>query len=100
METESLRPEYNDIVFMSVHCRKHTNFCVNKAFERRIRPSAELYYINEEDKIELMDMANKHRSREGIRNFFETSGIISQKYDPAAILEEKGRKMLEYIWNN
>ena len=76
MEATSLQPEYKDIVFMSVHCRKHTTFCVNKAFANRIRPSAELYYINEEDKIELMDMANKHRSKEGIRNFFESSGII------------------------
>ena len=76
METESLRPEYKDIVFMSVHCRKHTTFCINKSFPHRIRPSAELYYINEEDKIELMDMSNKNRSKEGIRNFFESSGII------------------------
>ena len=97
METASLEPEYNDIVFMSVHCRKHTTFCVNKAFANRIRPSAELYYINEEDKIELMDMANKHRSKEGIRNFFESSGIMQQFYDPAEILEKKGRRMLEYI---
>jgi hypothetical protein len=78
MERESMHPEYKDITFMSVHCRKHTTFCVNKAFLNRIRPSAELYYINEEDKIELMDMASKHRSGEGIRNFFETSGIIEQ----------------------
>jgi len=48
---------------MTVHCRKHLTLCINKSFEGRIHPYAELYYINEEDKIELMDMSNRHRSK-------------------------------------
>lgn len=49
IEKESSNPRYNDIVFMSVHCRKHLTFCVNKAFPNRLAPYAELYYINEND---------------------------------------------------
>ena len=65
-EFASSDPKYNDIVFMSVHCRRNLSFCMSKAFDRRIRPMAELYYINEADQIELMDMASRHRSAEGI----------------------------------
>ena len=53
---------YEDIVFMNVHCRKHLTFCLNKSFKNRISPMAELYYINEKDEIELVDMDNWHRS--------------------------------------
>ena len=94
METESMRPEYEDIVFMSVHCRKHLTFCSNKAFPDRIFPMAELYYINEQDQIELTDMASMHRSKAGVRGFFEQSGIIEQEYHPEQILERAGRKLL------
>ena len=65
-EFASSDPKYNDIVFMSVHCRKNLSFCMSKAFDKRINPMAELYYINESDKIELMDMASRHRSAQGI----------------------------------
>lgn len=78
MEEESSRPEYKDIVFMTVHCRRHVNFCINKAFTRRVHPQAELYYINEEDKIELMDMDNWHRSRPGIQAFFHNAGVLDK----------------------
>lgn len=78
MEEESVDPDYKDIVFMNVHCRKHVNFCVNKAFTMRIEPYAELYYINEEDQIELMDMESWHRSRRGIRGFFYNAGILEK----------------------
>ena len=47
MEKESSRPEYADFVFMSVHCRKHLNFCMSKYHAARSVPMAELYYINE-----------------------------------------------------
>lgn len=47
---------------MNVHCRKHLTFCINKSFAGRIAPMAELYYINEEDKIELVDIDDWHRS--------------------------------------
>ena len=39
---------------------------------------AELYYINEEDKIELVDIDNWHRSPQGIRSFFIDSGILEK----------------------
>jgi len=48
-EKASSDSRYNDIVFMSVHCRKNLTFCLNKAFDGRIEPYAELYYINETD---------------------------------------------------
>ena len=46
-EIESARPEYDDIVFMRVHCRKHLSFCMNKMWPKRILPAAEAYFINE-----------------------------------------------------
>ena len=60
----------DDIVFMRVLCRKHMNFCINKMWETRVVPSAEVYFINENDKIELVDMNNRHRSGPGIESFF------------------------------
>lgn len=48
METESLRPEYEDIQFMFVHCRKHVRFCINKIFPERINPYSELYMLNDD----------------------------------------------------
>ena len=49
IEKESSNPRYDNIVFMSVHCRKHLTFCINKAWPNRNAPYAELYYINEND---------------------------------------------------
>jgi hypothetical protein len=92
-ELESSNPRYQDIVFMSVHCRKNLTFCVSKTFPNRISPYAELYYINEQDKIELMDMNNRHRSKQGIESFFEESGILEPRLNPENILERVGRKM-------
>jgi hypothetical protein len=93
IEVESSNPRYKDIVFMSVHCRKNLTFCINKTFPSRIHPYAELYYINETDKIELMDMATRHRSKQGIESFFEDSGILESRMNPDEILERVGRKM-------
>ena len=45
---------------------------MGKMFENRINPMAEVYYINEQDNIELMDFANRHRSKEGIRETTRT----------------------------
>lgn len=78
---------------MSVHCRKNLTFCVNKSFPGRINPYAELYYLNEEDKIELMDMNDRHRSKQGIESFFEDSGILEQRLNPEEILDRVGSKM-------
>ena len=61
-EIESSNPRYEKITFMNVHCRKNLVFCVNKDFPGRILPMAELYYINEQDRIELVDMSTRHRS--------------------------------------
>lgn len=58
---------------------------------------AELYYINEQDQIELMDMASMHRSKAGVRGFFEQSGILEPKYHPELILERTGQKLLDII---
>jgi len=59
-----------EIVFMRVNCRKHLNFCTNKMFEKRVLPAAEVYFINDKDRIELVDFGEKHRSAAGIESFF------------------------------
>ena len=61
-EKASASKEFRDIVFQVVHCRKHLNFCTNKFFKGRTAPMAELYYLNEQDKIELADMDRWMRS--------------------------------------
>ena len=76
MEEESLRPEYKDVQFMPVHCRKHVRFCINKVFPERIQPYTEMYMLNDEGQIVLADFDNFHRSGPGIRGFFEDSGVI------------------------
>ena len=78
MEEESQKKEYDNIVFMYAHCRRHITFCINKSFDGRVNPYAELYYLNEEDKIELMDMSNWHRSRAGIQGFLHHSGVVDK----------------------
>ena len=80
---------------MTVHCRKHTNFCTNKMWKGRIMPVVEAYYINEEDKIELADFENWHRSQQGIEGFLTQHGLIEDKMDPEALLSRAGKKMLE-----
>jgi hypothetical protein len=92
-ELESSNPRYKDITFMNVHCRKNLTFCVNKDFPERILPMAELYYINEQDKIELVDMSNRHRSPQGIQGFFEESGILESAHNPEEIFERAGKKL-------
>lgn len=78
MQEESKRKEYDNVVFMAVHCRKHITFCINKSFKGRVNPYAELYYLNEEDKIELMDMENWHRSGPGIQGFMHHAGVVDK----------------------
>jgi len=80
----------DEIIFMRVHCRKHLNFCTNKMWDDRIMPAAEVYYINEQDKIELVDFDTRHRSGPGIQSFFIMNGLIDDEYDPPAILERCG----------
>ena len=58
-------------------------------------PAAEAYYINENDQIELADMADFHRSAEGIEGFLTHHGIIDDKMDPEKLLERNGKKILE-----
>ena len=58
---------------------------------------AELYYINQDDQIELMDIDNRHRSVQGIESFFEESGVIEQRLNPAEILDRTGKKMLDIM---
>ncbi len=53
-------------MFMRVLCRKHLNFVTNKMWEGRRRPAAEVYFIDENDKIELVDFGSRHRSAAGI----------------------------------
>ena len=36
----------------------------------RILPTAEVYFIDENDKIELVDIGDRHRSAAGIESFF------------------------------
>ena len=96
-EEASADERYKDIVFMNVHCRKHINFCLEKTFENRIFPYVELYYINEQYKIELMDMSNRHRSKQGIQSFLEQSSLIETTYEPSEILDRAGLKLKEIL---
>ena len=84
----------DDIVFMRVLCRKHMNFCINKMWDNRIIPAAEVYFINEEDKIELVDMNNRHRSGPGIESFFRINGLLDEKLNPDSLIERAGEKYL------
>ena len=101
-EFERASGQYSDkgddeIVFMKVLCRKHLNFCTNKMWPGRILPAAEVYYLNEQDKIELVDFGELHRSQAGIEAFFVQNGLLEDKFDPSALLERAGRKYLDII---
>ena len=85
----------DDIVFMRVLCRKHVNFCASKMWEKRILPAAEVYFINEEDKIELIDMDNRHRSGPGIESFLRANQLLEEsKNNPDSLVERAGTKYL------
>ena len=88
----------DDIIFMRVLCRKHLNFCTNKMWPDRILPAAEVYFIDEKDRIELVDFGERHRSAAGIESFFVLNGLLEDKFDPSALLERAGRKYLDIIW--
>jgi len=81
----------DDIVFMRVPCAKNLNFCTNKMWEGRVTPACEVYYLNEQDKIELADFDNRFRSREGIESFFVNQGLIEDKMNPNSLLERAGK---------
>ena len=82
---------------MKVLCRKHLNLCTNKMWPGRILPAAEVYFIDEQDKIELVDFGEQHRSAVGIESFFVQNGLLEDKLDPSALMERAGRKFLEII---
>ena len=91
------KSEEDDIVFMRVNCRKHLNFCQNKMWEDRVAPAAEIYFINEQDKIELVDMDNRHRSAQGIESFFRMNQLLDEKFNPDQLLERAADKYLQII---
>lgn len=62
-------------------------------------PAAEVYFIDEKDKIELVDFGERHRSAAGIESFFAINGLIEDRMDPSALLERAGKKYLEIIWS-
>jgi hypothetical protein len=51
-------------------------------WEGRVIPSAEVYFINEMDQIELVDLDNRHRSGPGIESFFRANELLPEKFNP------------------
>lgn len=86
--------EEDDIIFMRVHCRKHMNFCANKQWPERVRPSAEIYTLGEQDQVEILDFSNWHRSAQGIQGFFTKHGLIEDRFNPEELLERGGKKFI------
>jgi hypothetical protein len=82
---------------MRVHCRRHLNFCVSKMWDGRSLPSAEAYFINEKDEVEIVDFGSKMRSKEGIEAFFEENELIETKLDPNRILDRIGTKYINIL---
>lgn len=99
VEEASGEPKYKNIVFMSVHCRKHLSFCMGKAFPGRQQPMAELAYINESDQVELLDMDTRHRSVAGIQSLIEASGLVEPDYEAPTVLQSAGKKMVQLHMN-
>lgn len=93
MEIASTDPDFADIEFMQVQCRKHTYFCASKINKDKVAPYAEVYYINEQDKIELLDFGTWHRSKEGIRGFLEEASLVEPKLAPGRVLDVAGGKL-------
>ena len=89
--------EEDDIVFMRVHCRRHLNFCTNKVFTDRIMPPVELYSLNENQQVEIVDFETFHRSAQGIEGFFTHHGLIEDRFNPEELLERGARKFLNVI---
>ena len=67
---------------------------MNKMWSGRILPAAELYFINEEDRLEMVDFGERHRSAPGIESFFQSQGVVRDKLDPNALLERGGKLFL------
>ena len=89
--------ETDDIVFMRVHCRKHLTFCVNKMWENRIQPFAEVYALKENGDIDITDFKNWHRSPQGIEGFFKENGLIEDRHNPEDLLDRAGKRFLEIL---
>ena len=87
----------DDIVFMRVSCQTHLNYCINKYWQGRQAPVAEVFYLNDQDKIELSDFDERHRSAAGIQNLFVTHELIPDKYDPVELLARAGPKYLDIV---
>jgi hypothetical protein len=57
-----------------------------------------VYFIDEQDKIELVDFGERHRSAPGIESFFVVNGLVQDKLDPNSLLERAGKKYLDIMW--
>lgn len=60
-------------------------------------PIAEVYFINEQDVIEIADIDTKHRSGPGIEAFLEEQGVVESRLDPDKILNRIGAKFLQIV---
>lgn len=87
----------DDVIFMRVLCRKHLNFCINKMWENRLIPAAEVYFVNDKDQIELVDMGNRHRSGPGIEQFLRMNELLEEKHNPDTLIERAGLKYLQML---
>ena len=82
---------------MRVHCRKHLNFCTNKIWQGRIQPAAELYSLDENDEVAIIDFDNWHRSGPGIEGFLLRQGLIEDRFDPEELLARGGKKFVTLL---
>ena len=65
-------------------------------WEGRVIPSAEVYFVNDQDRIELVDFDNRHRSAQGIESFFRMNELLenNEKFNPDVLLERAADKYL------
>jgi len=96
VDEASAKFEKDEIVFMHVHCRKHFDFCFQRGAPNSELVSAELFYMDEKDKLftKLFDL---DRTVDGIQVFFEREGLIEPELDPVTILARAGSKYLEIV---
>ena len=67
--------------------QQHKQFCADKAWDERVFPMAEVYYINEKDEVEIKDFDTYFRSKQGVISFLEEAEVLEPKYNPEAIFE-------------
>jgi len=91
------KSDEDDIVFMRVHCRRNIWFCHNKMSDSKIVPAAEVYFINEKDEIELVDMDTRHRSAQGIESFFRSNELLPERFNVDQLLERSAHKYLQIL---